>query len=283
MSAAGERDVVTHSEYDKFGRFEIASVDPLEHRSTVERDPTSGQVLSARNPNGLVTTFEYDEFGRLQKQVGPTGISTSADLVDAQKPGALPKIDETHDIAFGLAAPVKYAIRTTVGALPPAWSLFDSKGREIRQVSDEYTTDSSVHRFVFRDAVYDSLGRIVRASIPYEASDQSPKWTVSEYDALGRVCASTAINGLRTETLFVGDPKGGGTVIVIVDPRKQLSQNVALNVDADGTFLPLSCGHEFDTSLYRMNGLNQETTSTVNMRKEIVKIIRRTRESGLRV
>jgi YD repeat-containing protein len=92
-------------------------------------------------------------------------------------------------------------------------------------------------------------------------------WNTSEYDDLGRVCASTAINGLRTETLFTGRADGGGTVTVLVDPKRQLSA-----VSPAGAVI-LSCGHPFPTAFYHANGLNQRTSSTVNMRKQILESV----------
>src|SRR4029077_16392354 len=98
------------------------------------------------------------------------------------------------------------------------------------------------------------------------AADVDVRWTANEYDALGRICASTAINGLRTETLFVGRDEGGGTVTVVVDPRQQLS-----GPRPGGGRQPiLSCGHPFSSAIYRANGLNQRTSSTVNMRKQVL-------------
>jgi hypothetical protein len=53
-------------------------------------------------------------------------------------------------------------------------------------------------------------------------------WNTSEYDDLGRVCASTAINCLRTETLFTGRADGGGTVTVLVDPSRSRPESATI-------------------------------------------------------
>lgn len=263
VSAFGLPVQTTKSEYDKLGRFEVAAIDALGHRSSANHDPVTGQLTSATNVNGLTATFAYDSFGRLRRQTSPTGVATAIDLLDAT---ALPKFDGVHDAGWGLAAPVKYAVRSQVGSLRPTWALFDAKGRQIRQVTNGYTPDAAQTRFIFKEAEYDSLGRVLRASVPHEAADWDIRWTVNEYDALGRVCASTAINGLRTETLFTGRAEGGGTVTVVVDPKQQLSGPSAVA----GGPPELSCGHVFPAASYRANGLNQRTSSTVNMRKQMI-------------
>jgi YD repeat-containing protein len=220
VSAFGEPEQKTGSEYDRFGRYVNISIDVLGHRSLTERDPTNGQPIAATDINSLVTKYGYDSFGRLRRQTSPTGIDTFTDLLDEP---ALPTFDGVHNLAWGLSVPVKYVIRSQTGKLPPNWGLFDAKGRQIRQATDGFTADATHHRFIFKESEYDSLGRLLRSSMPHDAADVDVRWTANEYDALGRICASTAINGLRTETLFVGRDEGGGTVTVVVDPRRQLS------------------------------------------------------------
>ena len=131
-----------------------------------------------------------------------------------------------------------------------------------------FTADDSKIRFIFRETEYDSLGRALRTSVPHEASDTDILWALQEYDALGRVCAATAINGLRTETLFTGRPEGGGNVTVVVDPKQQLAGPLLVG----GGARVLSCGHPFPHALYHAKGLDQRTSSTVNMRKQMVEL-----------
>ena len=263
LSTFGEPTQETHAEFDPFGRFEIGSIDAIGYRSTAKYDVTSGQPLSAIDVNGLKTTFGYDTFGRLRRQTGPTGIDTVTDLLDAT---ALPALDGTRNFGAGLSSPIKYAVKSQIGTLPPTWALFDAKGRQIRQVTDGFTVDSSEHRYIFKEAEYDSLGRVLRTSVPHEVADANIHWMSSKYDVLGRVCASTAINGLRTETLFTGSDSGGGTVTVVVDPKRQLSGPPPLG----GSQPSLACGQAFPSTLYHTNGLDQRSSSTINMRKQMI-------------
>ncbi len=253
----------SRSEYDNWGRFDVATVDVLGHRASARRAPTTGQLVSATDVNGFTVSFKYDGFGRLRQETSPTGVATVTNLLN---PTDLPKIDGSNNIGWGLTAPIKYAVRSQVGSLRPVWTLFDAKGRQIRSVTDGYTADNSKSKFIFKDTVYNSLGRILRTSVPHEAAERDFRWAVNEYDALGRVCASTAINGLRTETVFSGRAEGGGVVTVMLDPKQQLTGSPPV-----GGGQPLmSCGHSFPAKLYRRDGLNQRTSSTVNMRKETI-------------
>jgi YD repeat-containing protein len=77
ISAFGEPTGTSKSQFDAFGRYEVATLDVLGHRSSAVRDVTTGQPLSLIDPNELVTTFEYDSFGRPRKQISPTGIATT--------------------------------------------------------------------------------------------------------------------------------------------------------------------------------------------------------------
>jgi RHS repeat-associated protein len=263
-TAAGEPQQATRSEFDEFGRFEIATIDVLGHRAMLLRDVATGQPLSITGPNNFTELFEYDTFGRLRKHTDPAGTATSSNLI-APSPGVFPKVDSVSDISSGLSVSVNYAITTQTGSLPPNWTLFDIKGRAIRKVSQGFSADASKARLVFQETEYDALGRVTRSSVPHYA-DEPSRWTVSEYDDLGRVCASTAINGLRTETIFEGLAGGGARVIVAVDPKEQL-------VDVEPgppTERILACGHGTDPSVYRTNGLDQRTYSTINMRKLVV-------------
>ncbi|TBB15098.1 hypothetical protein ELH51_33610 (plasmid) [Rhizobium ruizarguesonis] len=260
ISASGEQDRKSTSEFDKFGRFETASVDVLAHRSTAVHDATTGLVISATDINGLTTTIIYDGFGRLRGQTAPTGIATRADLVT---PDQLPKLDALRDVTSGVSSPVAYAVKSTVGSLPPTWVLFDGKGRQVRQVSEGFTRDAGVHRYIYKDVEYDPLGHVLRTSIPHGPDDADIRWMTSEYDALGRICASTALNGMRAETLYEGREGGGGIVTVVADPAQQLQTVV------DGK-ARLSCGHPFDPSLYKAKAEDQRSFSIVNMRKELV-------------
>ncbi|MBV9825349.1 MAG: hypothetical protein JO001_06720, partial [Alphaproteobacteria bacterium] len=263
VSAFGEPEQRSKSEFDPFGRYSVAETDVFGHRAPIKRSPTTGQPTSATDINGLVTSFTYDGFGRLRQETGPTGISTTTTLVART---ALPKIDDNRDFSWGLSAPVSYAVGSQVGTLPATWSLFDAKGRQLRQVTDAYTSDTAARRPVFKETEYDSLGRVTRTSTPHDASESHIRWTTNEYDSLGRVCASTAINGLRSETLFAGRPEGGGTVIVVVDPRQQV-----VGPPAAGSEQPtLSCGRSFPAGIYRDHGLDQRSSATVNMRKQTI-------------
>ncbi|MGU3404107.1 RHS repeat-associated core domain-containing protein [Methylobacterium brachiatum] len=256
ISAQGELPQTVSSTFDSLGRFAVAGTDALGHRSEKTFSLTTGQPLTAKDINGLTTTFSYDTFGRLWRQINPDGVVSTTEFVDRND---IPKI-ASADLARGLPVTPQYAVKSQVGSLPFTVALFDTKGRAVRTVSNAFTPDEARPRYVFKDTQYDPLGNITRSSLPFEPNS-TPVWSSNEFDALKRVCASTAPNGLRTETLYAGLTAGGAEVVVVVDPGQQLS-----GTDVFGKPF-LACGRPFPQASYRAQAANRRTSSQINMRK----------------
>ena len=67
-------------------------------------------------------------------------------------------------------------------------------------MTDGFTANKSKDALHFQENPCNFLGRALEdLEVPHEASDTDILWALQEYDALGRVCAATAINGLRTK------------------------------------------------------------------------------------
>ena len=262
-SASGELTQTTSIAYDDLGRSVLSTVDPIGHVALRRNSFTNGLPRSTTDANGLTTTIDYDTFGRLLRQTNPDGVAGATELIRDR--ASLPKWNGSDDIAARLPVTFSYAVKTQVGSLPPTWTLYDRKGRSVRTVSDGFTPDAASARYIFKDVEYDLMGNVTRSSLPHEP--KSPVfWNLSKYDALNRVCASTAPNGLRTETLYTGLPEGGAQVIVAVDPRKQVAEP-----DPGNPSQPLlSCGRVLPEGVYRSGGLDRHTTSRINMRKLLV-------------
>lgn len=259
-SASREASQTTTIVYDKLGRFILSTIDPLGHLSQRINSPTNGLPLTSIDPNGLKSSVGYDSFGRIASTTNPDGVVGTTEMIaDRAK---LPKWNGTTDIASGLPISFAYAVRTQVGPQPAGWTLYDRKGRQVRTVSEAFTPDGVSQRFVFKDVEYDAAGYIARSSLPHEPLSAA-LWTTNEYDGLKRVCSSIAPNGLRTETLYTGLPEGGGRVVVVVDPKKQLSETDP----EDASKVLLSCGRSFPAGFYNKKGLERRTSSRTNMRK----------------
>jgi RHS repeat-associated protein len=249
ISALGESVRTNSNEFDFLGRFPASSANALGQMSLTTNSPTTGKPLIATDPNGLVTKLEYDGFGRLRQQTSPNGIVATTKILS---------VGELSNLALGpllTGRAVAYGIVTQVDSLPPNIALLDNKSRDIRVVSDGFTSDAGSHRYIYKDTDYDLAGRVARTSLPYEKGKPAAWITNDKYDVMNRVLRATNADGLVTETTYEGSPGiqtdnrfvnctasasdsalGGGTVTVTIDP----------------------------------GGKNKKTTSRVNMRKQLI-------------
>ncbi|MHB8474099.1 MAG: RHS repeat domain-containing protein, partial [Gammaproteobacteria bacterium] len=181
------------------GRFETGLTNGARQGETRVYDARFGTVSTLTGPNNLSTNWQYDSFGRKILETRADGTSTQW--------------------AYGLCnkgncpANVKYSVTQTPFSAPPAMGLapttvyYDILDREVR------TQTIGVYGFaIWKDTVYDGLGRVDHVSRPYY-QNETPYWIYYTYDALNRVTSvslptpagstptiatRTAYNGLTT-------------------------------------------------------------------------------------
>jgi RHS repeat-associated protein len=208
--------------FDSVGRFLVSTTNPLKHTTTQLTCSSTGLPCQVTEANDVTTSYEYDGFGRIYRLHAPTGTDplTGNDtaLVATTEYVDLSDLDPTIPVA-GVAA--AYAVRSsaTDGAnpLPYTYRLLDSQGRTVRLITDSYTKDTTKHRYIVRDTVYDPYGRVIQVSLPYEQS-KAPSWTTVTRDVLGRVTSQVTPNKGVVKTTFAGQPTGG-VVSTVIDTR----------------------------------------------------------------
>jgi RHS repeat-associated protein len=160
-------------------------------------DFTTGLTLTSTDINGQVTTIsyqddeeEYDPLNRVRKVTRPDGGWTKYAFGDSI--GNLFKLTETK----------LDATRTT-----KTYEYFDPLGRVSRSFASELETD-----YIATDVIYDQMGRTWKSSNPYRTASlngvadvsHTSHWTVTTYDALGRVSNITLPDSSVVQTSYQG-------------------------------------------------------------------------------
>lgn len=151
-----------------------------------------GQTQSVTEPNGAITSNEYDSFGRQKKQTLPDITWTSWDYNN-----------------FGTVGTQHIRTNTSDGL----WSenYFDGFGRTYLNKSK-----GPESKTIASDTIYNSKGDVYRTSFPYFFGTETPNYTTTEYDTIGRVKQTgleSPADEIRTLTCYEKD------VTVKIDPN----------------------------------------------------------------
>lgn len=173
---------------------------PLSSLTTVNTyDPYSGVLRTTTDANGKTTELEYNDndlLDRLAKIKRPDGGWTTYEYGD--QVGNLYLHTKTlRDVTLGVEKTLE------------SYQFLDGMGRGIRA-----TSRISENVWTAGITEYDGVGRAVKATNPYEASDyqgllllnpsQPVLWTTTDYDNLGRAWMVTTPDGAKVYTLFDG-------------------------------------------------------------------------------
>lgn len=158
----------THYTYDATNRFVTSKSNDYFTEFTRTYDPSTGNVMTETDANGLTTSYQYDAFGRPVLEQLPDGTYTQY-------------LYEWHssDIPNSI-----YRQKTTSPETPTAYVYYDILGREICKQTGSVRTDIR----------YNSLGQVEKKSLPYNVlTTESEKiWHNFQYDLYGRISAETA-------------------------------------------------------------------------------------------
>ena len=174
----GTQPRTERTDYDARGRFIVSSTNSLGFTTSNTLDENLGVVTVETDANGFTTEYGYDSFGQTVRTSTP--ISTSTKTV-----GWCAGMDE---------APVGsvYFEHCQSTGQPSTTTYYDAYGRTLRAV-----TDAPLGKRVLSDIVYNALGQAVKSSEPYFAGE-AVLWSVTAYDAVGRVTAQTKPDGSAT-------------------------------------------------------------------------------------
>jgi RHS repeat-associated protein len=180
-SGAGIESRSHFTRYDDEGRFVIASENALGHTET--KHYFMGNLVALTGPNNLTTTWEYDGFGRKigEKRADDTETRLAYLLCDETCP-----------------ANAAYYVKTLTSGTASTQVYYDYLDREVRR-----STLGFDQREIYVDTQYDERGQIKQVSEPYFANE-TPVWTVNEYDVLGRVVKQTAPDQSVTTSRYQG-------------------------------------------------------------------------------
>jgi YD repeat-containing protein len=197
VSGSGIVTRATTTNYDVKGEFATSIVNALNQSESWAYHASFGAPTSHTGPNNLTTTWGYDSFGRKTLETRPDGNKTGvAYFYCAGVFGGTSSCP-----ALGA-----YAVRVTPlasnGATqngPISWAYFDALSRVIAK--DVQGFDGSWIRVATQ---YDSFGRVAQNSRPYFITGGTPRWTINQYDVLGRVIEMDLPGGTFHSGIYVG-------------------------------------------------------------------------------
>lgn len=133
-----------------------------------------GQLKSETDPNNATTTAEYDSLGRKTKTIQPDNFWTRTAY------NSLGTVGSQHVFTDNQAG---------------MWSAvyFDGLGRTIKE-----RKSGPDGKTIVTETVYDQRGMVLKNSLPYFETVETPVWRTYSYDPLGRVKGVTNPDGTST-------------------------------------------------------------------------------------
>lgn len=229
-------------EYDSRGRYPTRTIElfrplassdlnaqPVETVTTevLARD-AFGNVTEAVNVNQVRSVARYGTLGRAYyawQQTDPAntvpnagGTVGATSLTTYRWCGTAPDGSQTGVVAC--PAHARYRVKTAATSAPTQWVYYDRLGREVMKAAQTFNVGVSGKDATAVCTEYDAVGRASRVSTPFflsgttasgepggvqtACSDGARKWTLSEYDVLGRVVRVTEPNNAVSTIAYNG-------------------------------------------------------------------------------
>ncbi|MFN0277216.1 MAG: RHS repeat-associated core domain-containing protein [Pyrinomonadaceae bacterium] len=176
-------------------------------------DFSTGLIIRATDPNGLVTEMDYND-----PLLRPKKVTTkhNGNIVGGETQ------TDYGDGINALSRWVKVRSQITSSNWKEAKTWFDGLGRTIRTQSIDNETGD-----VFVDTEYDDMGRVEKVSNPYR-NNEPVHWTTNSYDTAGRPWKVTSPDGAFVETNYSIVTSGNpiGTVVTVTDQAGKQRRSV---------------------------------------------------------
>lgn len=201
-------DISTRTEYqltyDIRGQFVKTRVNAAGHTERFENNHPTGAITKYTDVNNLVTTSAYDGFGRKILETRPDGTTTSINYLCWDN--SIPMSGVKCPTPVGAAIT---AVQTITSGTGQNYIYSDILGRTVQANAQGFSGN-----WIYKQTIYDVLGRVSKVTHPYFASETQYCTTYS-YDVLSRVrtvtepganttdCNNTS-GGLATTTTYNG-------------------------------------------------------------------------------
>ena len=185
VTGAGMTARTTGIYWGTSGQFPTTLTNELGQTTNVTFDPTTGQLLTVTDPNGLLTTWQYDDFARRSKEIRPDGTYTTWGYNDcATWGGSNGCLYGSHTLAISYFS---YASNGVAQSSGTEW--LDQLERPLfaNRLNRAGTYDRSEVR-------YDNLGGIAQQAMPCAYSTPltaCPYWMTVTHDAIDRVTGTS--------------------------------------------------------------------------------------------
>ena len=209
--------------------FPTSATNALTQTSYVQFDYYLGRPVDVENPNGVTNSSAFDD--PLDR---PTQTIKAANQSTAVKSQTSFSYNDTSRIVTSTSDLSSYNDPNPL----KAQMVYDSFGRIIESREFESATN-----YIVTQTQYDALGRPYKTSRPFRPwQSESPVWTTSAFDALGRVISVTSPDNSVVSTSY------SGNTFTVTDAAGKARKSVA---DALGRL----------TSAYEdPNGVNYQTS-----------------------
>ena len=196
------------------GQFPTSVTNALNQISYPTYDPNTGQLLSFKDPNSIVTSWQYDSFARKVKEIRPDGTSTTWAYNNCTTAGCA---NSNNKMTV-----VQTNVNTDSTTLNIANSYLDWFDRP--SVISKQMLSGAYDR---NEVQYNNLGSVAQQAAPCTFVSCTYYWTLNTYDALKRLTQSQRPISASNPSLQTTTIKYSGRTTTVTDPQNKVTTTIA--------------------------------------------------------